>query len=292
MAPSVEPASLRLNECDQFNYSPCRCVHNEQGVLIFCEGVDPEEVNHVFKRSNSNSDLHFLYLSPSKTAESYHLTADVIAGRRTEFIQIECPSTKIPVTVDGEAFRASSTKTITFDVQDCDLSKMDFNFLRGFNRLKTLNIEACTNIQQSTRTLPLLPVLEQLSVGMSNGWPGSSFRNLDEVALQTLRLEDNDDLADGDVQKILKSLTKGSIPSLRSLQLAGNQLTVVPGEVTSFVNLNSINLGNNRITQLTNGQFRFAGPVNRLHLDHNGITLIAPGTFQGKRHIKLDNQMI
>lgn len=283
LVPKVKSASLRLNECEQTNYSPCRCAENEKGILITCEGVDPEEVRTVFNRTKSNADLHILYMSPSKTAASYEIPADVLNGRRTDYIQIECLSAQanVELQVDADAFRSTSTKTGAFDIRNCDLYRMDFNFLRGFNRLKEFSIESCTNIQQSIRTLPLLPALEQLEIVASRGLPGSSFRNLEEVGLQTLRLENNGDLKDDLVQTILKSLTARSIVSLRSLHIADNLLTIVPPEVARFNYLSSIDLENNKLTQLLNGQFRFYVPVDRLNLGHNLISSIAPEAFQG-----------
>ena len=88
----------------------------------------------------------------------------------------------------------------------------------------------------------------------------------------------NDDLA----SQILDLFTT-SPTLLNSVNMRRNQLTRVPSQLSLFtqLNLNDVDLSNNKITIIRSGAFNFTQTLCQLMLSSNLISAIEPGAFLG-----------
>lgn len=88
----------------------------------------------------------------------------------------------------------------------------------------------------------------------------------------------NDDLA----SRILDSFNT-SPTLLYRVNMASNQLTYVPSQITFLTQLNLtwVELKNNKITIIRSGAFNFTNELNELILSSNLISTIEPGSFLG-----------
>uniref|UniRef100_A0AAY4A5W8 Slit homolog 1 protein n=1 Tax=Denticeps clupeoides TaxID=299321 RepID=A0AAY4A5W8_9TELE len=87
--------------------------------------------------------------------------------------------------------------------------------------------------------------------------------------------------------KHLHSLPRGIPRNVTELYLDGNQLTVVPKELSAFKHLQLVDLSNNRISSLSNSSFANMSQLTTLILSYNALRCIPPLAFAGLRSLRL-----
>ncbi|XP_075790597.1 LOW QUALITY PROTEIN: slit homolog 1 protein [Pelodiscus sinensis] len=87
--------------------------------------------------------------------------------------------------------------------------------------------------------------------------------------------------------KHLSALPKGIPKNVTELYLDGNQLSRVPGELSSFRHLQLVDLSNNKISSLSNSSFSNMSQLTTLILSYNALRCIPPLAFEGLRALRL-----
>ncbi|XP_023676249.1 slit homolog 1b isoform X2 [Paramormyrops kingsleyae] len=87
--------------------------------------------------------------------------------------------------------------------------------------------------------------------------------------------------------KHLQSLPRGVPRNITELYLDGNQLTMVPKELSAFKHLQLVDLSNNRISSLSNSSFANMSQLTTLILSYNALRCIPPLAFSGLRSLRL-----
>uniref|UniRef100_A0AAY4CDW9 Slit homolog 1 protein n=1 Tax=Denticeps clupeoides TaxID=299321 RepID=A0AAY4CDW9_9TELE len=87
--------------------------------------------------------------------------------------------------------------------------------------------------------------------------------------------------------KHLHTLPKGVPRNVTELYLDGNQFSVVPKELSTFKNLQLVDLSNNKINSLTNSSFANMSQLTTLILSYNALRCIPGMAFSGLRSLRL-----
>ncbi|XP_048843826.1 slit homolog 1b isoform X2 [Brienomyrus brachyistius] len=87
--------------------------------------------------------------------------------------------------------------------------------------------------------------------------------------------------------KHLQSLPRGVPRNITELYLDGNQLTMMPKELSAFKHLQLVDLSNNRISSLSNSSFANMSQLTTLILSYNALRCIPPLAFSGLRSLRL-----
>lgn len=183
------------------------------------------------------------------------------------------------------AFESTKDIVTSVEVNNCDLTELNFKFLNGFSNLDTLIISSSHNLPTSFKTLPLLPKLATLEIHHCSKLDQlTSFPTLDGI--QSFLLYENPDLGDEIVDNILTWM--GDSPaanSLVNLGLNANNLTKIPSGISKFTSLNSLELQNNKIPVVRTGELSFTAPVKSLFLYSDELEMIEKDSFQGNTKI-------
>lgn len=91
----------------------------------------------------------------------------------------------------------------------------------------------------------------------------------------------------GDILQIFLSNSNTSSRLVR-IDLARNNLTLVPKQIRHFQQLSKLDLGGNKITSIKSGDFNFTAAVDELSLFLHGneISHIEPNSFLGKNDLQ------
>lgn len=217
-----------------------------------------------------------------------NIPADLLSGKRAFIIDLLGTDRDLfQLIMDPAALRSSSSYTKQLVISKCDLSLLDFDFLRGFSRLEELRLDSASNIKP-IENLPPLTSLVGLAIDNSQGFealtnfPARAFSSLNHLYFY------NDELNDQAIDIILNAfVTSTSANTLATLTLSKNQITRVPSQVLSLPNILNFALNNNNISLINTGAFSLTAP-NKIYLNNVSLDTIEPGAFQGMKSQKLN----
>jgi hypothetical protein len=261
------------------DYSPCACGQDANGNLyVNCIEVMPLDIQDAFNRTTALDIYSLVLILP---AEGGNIPADLLSGKRALIIDLLGPSKdSFQLIMDPSALRSSSSYTKQLVISVCDLSLLDFNFLRGFSRLEELRLDSTTNIKP-IENLPPLTSLVGLAIDNSQGFealtnfPARAFSSLNHLYFY------NDALNDQAVDIILNAFASStSANTLVTLTLSKNLINRVPSQVLSLPNIKNFALTNNNISLINTGAFALNAP-QKMYLNNVSLDTIEPDAFQG-----------
>ena len=280
----TDPFAMKPHCPNKEDYSHCKCRLRFDGgkrTELKCTHVSIKKIKEIFNRTNSTLiDDVFLqpidYLIPEDIFVNHGVSKISLGGKNNN------PNQYRPQ-VHPKTFRSCRNISKHFIIDSLDMSKMNLSFLTGFHLLTKLELSNVIN--SHLLNLPLLPNLKELIVSNTtelNKWTNFSIylSGLEKLILERNRLSHEE------VDLILKWIASSgpTRKTLNYLDLSGNALTLIPGEINFFNGLQSLILDN----QLEPGfgvvpafSLSFRRPVNFLNLSSCHITDIQPGAFQG-----------
>lgn len=235
-------------------------------------------------------NLNTLYLYPPSN-ESI-LPADLLTNHRiTNEIRLFCPNRgamDYQMEIHPEAFRASRNFTKKLLIQFCDVSRLEFSFLEGFENLFDLSIDFSFNIHLARWiSLPKLPSLSWMGFVQSTGLDDWSEFPVLVNGLTFIDLQTNW-IGDDAMDRITQWALRYSYQSLETLWIFNNALNKIPENISNFEKLASLWLGNQRdrgMHAILNGSLAFTAPLMELQLQDCGIETIEPGAFKGYQEL-------
>lgn len=267
------------------SYSPCTCESTDNGLEVTCLDVPIETIQSVFY-STRDTVIFSVELSFTGALEAtrIELPADLLSDKRVKNIYLRCPllaDPKVQLVVNTNAFYYSRASAVRFQIENCGLANLpSFAFLQNFDALNDLRVTYCNDVNLAS--LPQLPALEKLLLAVSTGLQenAETFPSLTPAQLSHLSLSVCG-LDDAGARVILDKIASStSASSLAQLFMTDNNLTVVPAQLHAFPRLNRLYLSENDISLTKTGDLSFEYPVSAIYLDGNGITEMAPGTFE------------
>lgn len=250
-------------------------------IRLECNGIASDDVRRVFNRTHS-TEVNKLLLKLNESDEI--IPADLIGNKRITSIELECPSSiDYQVSIDPRAFRSSRNETDFLYIAHCNLSRLDFAFLSGFDHLYALRVAYSSGLHLSLPSLPALPSLSDLAIDTDSGlkelkrFP-TLFKGLDHLALGG-----NNDLDDESFSRILEWVLNSSRNSLYALFLISNPLTIIPRQFSSFTNLTYLTIFDNAkpLTIKADSFHSWDGKMEQLELTFSPVSLIEPDAFKG-----------
>lgn len=215
--------------CEDF--SPCSCdVFDPYGLVIRCGGdpldhkpITALDVQKAFSRTKTNHIfwLDMVSLSPkSQSSDIVSIPADLLQGKRVDRIGVGCSTSgglpRLRLEINKDAFRSSFDQTGHFELNGCDLSRLNLKFTTKMTRLISLSFSHATQF----RGFP--PALER--VKSLRIYECLDFRHWNEIPVRFPRLEslflDGNQLGDRVVNQQLKSIIKLSNGSSTLEQLS------------------------------------------------------------------------
>ena len=292
--------STTLANCPQGeDFSPCTCDGGDNTTLegpswsIFCIRVHLVEVRSIFNRANEALNLTRFELIPSPIGDGIlSIPVDVLGQKVkvTQKLNLFCPNRDYRLMIDREAFRSSKSSTKEVIIGNCNLSRLEWHFLIGFDDLESLSILSSTNLHQiKWADLPALPELSIFRIRQSQGLNEFSqtkslqqFRPTFVHGLTEVYLGSNG-LRDQGLDQILSWISNSSAGSLKVLGLDNNALNRIPSHIVSrFKKLEDLDVSYNKIQKIPRGMFNFSSPVKRLDLSMCPLNNLEPDAFQGK----------
>lgn len=273
--------------CDLEDYSPCRCYKFWILTGIKCVDVDLPDVKMSFEKHNESDIANFLLHFPQST----DIISDLIGSqhRITETIDLACSKigyySQRQLTIHPDAFRSSRNYTKYFKISYCNLSRLDFSFLAGFQHLKSLNIRSSVNVHKAHwDTMPQLPSLSQLTIQLCRIFEWKIFPNL-VTGLHYVNMISSD-LSDETMDRVLDWLLRTSYGTLKDLHIIKNAMTLFPAKLSSFRELEQISLTNqvdysSGMPLISKGSFVSRSSPLTIDLRDCGIQNIEPGAFSG-----------
>ena len=186
------------------------------------------------------------------------------------------------------AFMSSWNLTHDLTVSQCDITGLNFHFLRGFNHLEELCFTNIVNVDLADwTTLPHLLKLVRLRISNSTGL--DKWTTFPDLSNGLIGFDiSNNFMGDIAMDRFLNWIRKcpNIINTLKMLYIRGNELTKLPLDISSFKNLEIIDLSNNSFRVIRSGSFVFSNKSNlssysQLNLSSCEIQTIEPGAFQG-----------
>lgn len=268
--------------CDE-DYTPCSCeVYNTTGQKwVYCFGVTPTQVAEVFSRTPT-VDLEALnmFLSVSEVLE---IPANLMGNSRALDLTLYGPSEGYPLKIHPDAFRSTRNYTTLLEIEYYDMSQLNMAFLTGFNQLGSMFFGNVFNLPQGLSSLPPLPSLWRMYIG-----PGCTgledwlapfpklARGLEDLHLMGQRLDE------AAIGRILYWLLESSTNTLSTLTLDGQQMAMVPTQISSFTKLSNLEMiGNSAPFTLQSRSLTFTSDIRWVEMSYSKIDYIEPGAFQG-----------
>ena len=188
--------------------------------------------------------------------------------------------------IHSEAFSLSQNFTQGVQICACDISHLEFHFLRGFHQLKYLVFRTIAKVYLADwTTFPLLSKLEHLRIVESTGLNEWNQFPILANGLTLVDLERNAIHQDA-MNRILQWLHDSpTINTLVELNIKRNLLTRIPKAIPSFTSLAYIFLGSNPINgTICAGSFISTSliTIKKLFLDCAPFESIEPGAIQGE----------
>lgn len=265
------------------NYAPCTCSSLRQDYIITCTEVPMRRVKAIFTNVTTTSFLRVL-LTPATTDAI--IPIDVLSTKQvTSMISIICPNINYRLNVNANALRNAGATVRAFEIRNCDLTGLDFAFLRGFSNVDSFYFDFTSNIQSSLISeLPSLPKLTSLNVAYSYGLDNWTDFPVLSRGLTTVIFNNNYELGDQGIANILNWLTNSSTSTLSTIWIRNNQITKIPEllNAASFPAVNDVMYDLNSIPVIKSGSVSFSRPVQRLDINAARVETIEPGAFIGK----------
>ena len=202
-------------------------------------------------------------------------------GRVNEKNEIE----QAPITIDPNAFKSSSNSLQNLVIYNCDLSRLDFSFLTGFDQLLGLGIVNPTSI--FNLTLPPLPSLLKLAIIVWNeNWNWNEWTQILHPLTNGLHeftfIAGVDDEA---ANRLVQWLLNSSATTLQRLELLQTKITKIPQGISNFENLFDrliITCNESEIKVLAENSINFFnGLPEEIQITRCGIGELQPGAIQG-----------
>nr|CAG4641628.1 EOG090X04MD [Eurycercus lamellatus] len=269
-------------DCNE-DWSPCTCetpFADARPANVYCNepGTTLADIIDVFKRIDAPSIYNFELTLRSDNVIPANLLGDKIVLFN---INVNCSlPTGVQLEVDPDAFD-KTRQSLAFALNGCDSSRLNFDFLNGFDSLSRLELDNVLGLDQS---MPTLPVLENMITLFTTGCTG--FRDWNQFPQVTenfsfFQISDSD-ADDEAISRVLAWLAESTQPKgLRDLFLMDNALlTRVPGEIREFKGLDVFQLTGANIPNIASGAFDL-DDINGLVLSNNNVESIETGAFQG-----------
>ena len=134
------------------NHWPCRCDFENGDIL--CENVAPSEIGNILRRTTPIELKAFVMIEWS-TAPELNIESHLLVSHTSKRLELYCSkhqkmsnitAIRPQLTIDSDAFSSKRNVTDYLFIFNCDLSRLDFNFLNGFHQLYSLNIHHSANV--------------------------------------------------------------------------------------------------------------------------------------------------
>ena len=271
-------------------YFPCFHLQID---WIRCESISLGEIAQMFASKNRMNisaktiEIFHLVLPPTETPRGGPtiIPPNLLQDHQvTGEILIECLTAQ-NLSIDAEAFRSSRNFTLDLKISACDLSRLEFHFLKDFQQLRILTFYSDTNVHLAEwSTLPILHDLNEFKIIYCTGLNEMSqfprlFHGMMKIDLSS------SNIGDSAIDRILEWM-QNLYGKLSHLNLESNALTKIPAKITSFNQIRKIFLGHNLLSNATipSGSFFGSDIGLTLHLENMGIESIHSGAFQGVLH--------
>lgn len=289
-------ADYTFADCGKDKFAPCTCSDASKGSTITCNRVPVATVKTMFSKVKQYS---FDYLVITPNSKDTIIPAGLIGNHTFGGLTINCPNRFTPLMVDPMAFTLTGVMTAALTVKNCDLSKLDWSFIKSFNSMTDLTVTTSSNLHTMFYTFPssnlndLYRITLTFITGM-NGFANASLKYppILQAELEKVEISYCYDLTDAALDRLL---TKWIVPSgkdsIEELTIIGNSLTTIPLNLPAMDGLYKVDFSNNmQPLSLQNGDFDFTNanglqPIQFLLMDNSLIYYIEPGTFKGQQHI-------
>ena len=260
-----------------------------------CEAIPIRQVAEIFKTPNETVGIDIFHLNPATTLGEVHIPANFLSYRHvTENLSLECPSDpneieQVPITIDPNAFNSSSDYLREIIISNCDLGRLDFSFLIGFDLLNFLKIRNPSSIEKANwNLLPSLPSLIQLEITnykeLNNNWNDwtQALRPLTNGLNRLICYASVDDEA---ADRLVQWLLNSSATTLQRLELRQTKMTKIPPGISNFRNLATeliITCSDSEMNALEENSIKFEVLPMKIQISGCGIRKLQPGAIQGK----------
>lgn len=275
---------------NQHDYSPCVCYKGtikgteELYYGVICDRLPLADVKEAFSKFGP-AEIGVINLNLPETDD--FVPEDVLAGgKQVVYIQVVGPNEKkdFQVKIHPEAFRSNADYTEAFYMSGMDFSRMDFEFLQGFDLVDFIKLFNINNFEKADwSTLPILAKLTRIEIGHCSGlndWTTNFPPAMTNGVLNEINLTGNY-LTDSGIQRLLEWVYQSAKKTLKVLNLSNNGLTKVPKRIANFETLERLDLSYNKLHTVAAGSLAFKAPVSRLWLYNAEINTIEPGAFKG-----------
>ena len=238
--------------------------------------------------------MPIFYLEPPES-EELKIPAHLLGTHRALQLDIACstPITmiknneKMMLTIDQDSFRSSLETLQRMYINNCDLSRLKFDFLAGFDKLQVLHIQTSSNVGKARwNDLPPLPILKYLKIGTTkpadwNEWAINLPTLVNGLMVIVLT---GGSLGNDATNSIMQWLLESSLETLEQIEMLGTQLTRIPRQLSYFKRLSGVTIGcrGSNILVLERSSFKFSVPVRSIEIFDCGIQELKPGAFQGR----------
>ncbi len=322
------------------DYWPCSCHQlntstNQSRLVIHCNEARSVRIVGLMLRRTSSSDIHAFYMTlpeeqsrkqnQDRELNTAHFWEGFFAYVNVQNIHLTCPTNNFQLTFSTDVFSYASLSIEHIHVDNCDVTLINWSFLRDLFFLKRLTFSRIPNLQLwnlpeliSLNTLNItylsvihdgftppsntsMPYLTSLIIDDSKIYPESSIdeflgRTLEHFLNQYRYLEsvsmNGYQMGDSSLTHIFSMLSHETKRNnaLRTLSLANNGLTRIP-KLEVFPNLVTLILDKNNFTKLENYSLQRDGSQLRiLSLSSCRIHSIEPAALEGESWYLMANE--
>lgn len=266
-------------ECTD-DYSPCTCTQEGVDVYVTCTDIQPADIKEMLGRTSYPVLKQVEIFLPS---DSTPLPVDVLNRKVAEYIKIHGHSREdFLLDIDFGAFTPSKNKATIVEITDADLNLLNFGFLDGFVKLRSLSLKRASGVRV-IKDIRLLESLEEMYINECLGFTEfTEFPSGNFPILKILHLNSNQDLDDDKLSIILAGMdVSPARETLFELFLEANILTRVPLRLPNFPALERVSMRLNTISYLqasSVGSSRWT----YFNVQNNQLANIEPDAFVGK----------
>lgn len=264
-----------IDQANAIDCGRCSCIKDPATGFqnIDCNGIPFAEIKLTFGVNTGIENVNRFRVIPLNG--DLQIPADLLGTNQVRVFNLTNCGSNI-MKIDPNAFKASTTTTLEFFINDCNVGNLTWLFLKGFTKVNRLQLVKATNIQ-SLRTLPSLPSLTQLSIASSKGFDSLNFPGSSLGGLKNLIMTENVELNDTKVESILATLTTAN--GLEMLSLKSNPfIRRVPDTLANFSALNSLDLSLCNIDFVDS--LSFSAPVVKVDLTRIYLSDISDNSFE------------
>jgi len=219
-----------LADCGKDKYAPCSCsTDTKMETTITCNRATVSTVKTMFSNVKK---YYFDNLIITPNSKDTMIPAGLIGNHTFGGLTINCPSRLTPLVIDQTSFSLTKTKTNSLNIKNCDLSKLDWSFIKDFKTLSELTVAFSSNLHTMFYTFPgsTLTSLKDLtltSITGMNGFANSSLKYPPILAagLDYVEISYCYDLSDAALDRFLtKWLLPSGMDTIDDLIISGNSL--------------------------------------------------------------------